>query len=264
MIVIDVSDRMIQHVYTMLFILPLLLLFASSTAMANGLDQNLLTFVQNAVPAGQIVFCGEVASNETTYELFVIEHEASRGVLVIAGGSADPSGKSPQVLFADTSFDFALCQNLMPPAVFSEFYALLGITRSPSVEAPASAPVEDIYPVGAALNTLLGPMADFTFKSNSTLGILQELERSDAIPVSPSAAPIGSILVCPTTYPPTGPVLLGSVGILGCDHQVYGPDFRKGSGWTCFGRLKTWIEKYGAQNQLFGFLLRARPERAST
>ena len=228
--------------------------------MANGLDQNLLTFVQNAVPEGQIVFCGEVASNETAYELFVIEHEASCGVLVIAGGS----GKSPQVLFADTSFDFALSQNLMPSVVLSEFYALLGITRSPAMEAAATAPAEDIYPIGAALNTVLGPIADFTFRSNSTLEILQELERSDAIPVSPSAAPIGSILVCPTTYPPTGPVSLGSVGILGSDHQVYGPDFRKGGGWTCFGRLETWIEKYSAQNQLFGFLLRARRDRAST
>jgi hypothetical protein len=77
----------------MLLCLSFLLLFASSAAMASGLDQSLLTFVQNAVPEGQIVFCGEVASNETTYELFIIEHEASRGVLVIAGGSADPSDK---------------------------------------------------------------------------------------------------------------------------------------------------------------------------
>src|ERR1700739_4185272 len=184
-------------------ILPFLLLFASSAAMANGLDQSLLTFVQNAVPEGQIVFCGEVASNETAYELFVIGHEASRGVLVIAGASADPSGKSPQVLFADTSLDFALSKNLMPPAVLSEFYALLRITWSPSMEATATAPAEDIYPVGAARHTVLGPIADFTFRSDSTLGILQELERSDAIPVSPSAAPIGSILVCPTTYPPS-------------------------------------------------------------
>jgi hypothetical protein len=248
----------------MLLKLPFLLLFASSAAMANGLDQSLLTFVQSAVPKGQIVFCGEVASNETAYELFVIEDEASRGVLVIAGGSADPSGKSPQVLFADTSFDFALSQNLMPPEVLSEFEALLGITRSSSIEAAATAPAEDIYPVGAALNAVLGPVAGYTFRSNSTLGILQELERSDAIPVSPSAAPIGSILVSPTTYPSTGPVLLGSVCILGSDHQVYGPDFRKGGGWTCFGKLETWIEKYGAQNQLFGFLLRAHPEHAST
>jgi len=248
----------------MLFLLPFLLLFASSAAMANGLDQNLLTFVQNAVPEGQIVFCGEVASNETAYELFVIEHEASCGVLVTAGGSADPSGKSPQVLFADTSFDFALSQNLMPPAVLSEFYALLGIARSPAMEAAATAPAEDIYPVGAALNTVLGPIAGFTFKSNSTLAILQELEQSDAIPVSPAAAPAGSILVCPTTCSQTGPVSLGSVVILGSDRKVYGPDIRQDSAWTCFGMLETWIEKYGAQNQLFGFLLRAHPGQAST
>src|SRR6201984_3160710 len=248
----------------MLRLLQLLLLFASSAAMASGLDENLLTFVQNAVPEGRIVFCGEVESNETAYELFVLQQEARRGVVVITGGSADPSAKSPQVLFADTSFDFALSQKLMPLAVLSEFYALLGITQPPSREAAATAPAEDIYPVGAALNTVLGPIAGFTFRSNSTLRMLQELDRSDAIPVSPSAAPIGSILVCPTTYSPTDPVSLGSVGILGSDHQVYGPDFRKGGGWTCFGRLETWIEKYGAQNQLFGFLLRVRPERTST
>ena len=248
----------------MLRLLQLLLLFASSAAMASGLDQNLLTFVQNAVPEGRIVFCGEVESNETAYELFVLQQEARRGVLVITGGSADPSGKSPQVLFADTSFDFALSQSLIPPEVLSEFYAWLGITRSPSSQAAATAPAKDIYPVGAALNTVLGPIAGFTFRSNSTLGILQELEQSDAIPVSTSAAPTGSILVCPTTYSPTGSVSLGSVVILGSDHQVYGPDIRKGGAWTCFGTLETWIEKYGAQNQLFGFLLRARPEQAST
>ncbi|MBV8227528.1 MAG: hypothetical protein JO232_20315 [Verrucomicrobia bacterium] len=248
----------------MLRFVPFLLLFASSAAMANGLDQSLLTFVQNAAPAGQIVFCGEIDSNETIYELFVLGHEAARGVLVITGGSADPSGNSPQVLFADTSFDFALSQSLIPPEVLSQFYALLGITRSPSTETADIALAEDIYPVGAALNTVLGPIAGFTFKSNSTLGILEDLQRSDAIPVSPSAAPTGSVLVCPTTYSPSGPVSLGSVVILGSDHQVYSPDFRKGGGWTCLGRLETWIEKYGAQNQLFGFLLRARPERAST
>jgi hypothetical protein len=248
----------------MLLILPFLLLFASSAAMANGLDQKLLTFVQNAVPEGRIVFCGELESNETVYNLFVLQQEARRGVLVITGGSADPSAKSPQVLFADTSFDFALSQSLIPPEVLSQFYALLGINRSPSSQAAATVPAEDIYPVGAALNTVLGPIAGFTFKSNSTLGILQELEQSDAIPVSPAAAPAGSILVCPTTYSQAGPISLGSVVILGSDHKVYGPDIRQSSAWTCFGLLEAWIEKYGAQNQLFGFLLRARREQAST
>jgi hypothetical protein len=248
----------------MFLVLPFLLLFASSAAMANRLDQNLFTFVQNAVPEGRIVFCGEVQSNETAYELFVLQQEARRGVLVVAGGSADPSARSPQVLFADTSFDFALSQSLIPPEVLSEFYALLGITRSPSIQAATTPPAEDVCPVGAALNTILSQIAGFTFRSNSTLEILQELEQSDAIPVSPSAAPAGSILVCPTTYSPTGPVSLGSVTILGSDHQVYGPDFRKCGAWICFGSLEKWIEKYGAQNQLFGFLLRARSEHAST
>jgi hypothetical protein len=227
--------------------------------MANGLDQKLLTFVQKVVPEGRIVFCGEVQSNETAYELFVLQQEARRGVLVIAGDSAN----LPQVLFADTSFDFALSQSLIPPEVLSEFCALLGITRSPSSQAATSAPAQDVYPVGAALNTVLGPIAEFTFRSNSTLGILQELQQSDATPVSPAAAPAGSILVCPTTYSQTSPVSLGSAVILGSDHKVYGPDIRQGGAWTCFGLLETWITKYGANNQLFGFLLRASHEKAS-
>jgi hypothetical protein len=243
----------------MLFRLLFLLLFASSGAMANGLDQNLLTFVQNAVPEGRIVFCGEVKSDGAAHELFVLQQEARRGVVVITGGSADPSAESPQVLFADTSLDYALSKSLIPPEVISRFDALLGITRSPSTQATATAPAGDIYPLGAALNTVLGPIAGFTFKSNSTLGILQELEESDAIPVSPTAAPVGSILVCPTTCSQSGPVSLGSVVILGSDRKVYGPDVRQGSAWTCFGLLEAWIEKYGANNQLFGFLLRVRP-----
>src|ERR1700758_1639909 len=189
-------------------ILLFLLFFVSSAAMANGLDQNLRTFVRNAV-------CGEIESSETAYELFVLQQEARRGVVVITGGPPDPSAKSPQVLFADTSFDFALSQSLIPPEVLSEFYALLGITRSPSSQTAATAPAEDIYPVGAALNTVLGPITGFAFRSNSTLGMLQELEQSDAIPVSPAAAPAGSILVCPTTCSKTGPVSLVSRAIVG-------------------------------------------------
>jgi hypothetical protein len=240
-----------------------LLLLSSSAAMANSLDQNLLTFVQNAVPEGRIVFSGEVQTNGTTYELFVLQQEARRGVLVITGSFADPSAKPPQVLFADTSFDFALPQSVIPPEVLSQLLALLGTTRSPSNQPMTIAPSDDVYPIGAALNPVLGPIAGFTFRSNSTLGILQELEQSDAIPVSPAAAPAGSILVCPTTYSPTGPVSLGSAVIVGSDHKVYGPDIRKSAAWTCFGVLEAWIEKYSAKNQLFGFLLRARPEQAS-
>jgi hypothetical protein len=244
--------------------LPFLLLLASSTAMAGGLDQHLLTFVQNAVPEGRIVFSGEVQTNGTTYELFLLQQQTSRGVLVTTGGSGDPSAKSYHVLFADTSFDFAQEQSLIPSEVLSQFCALLGITGSPSSQPRNIAPAEDICPVGAALNTVLGPIAGFTFRSNSTLGILQELQQSDAIPVNPSTAPPGSILVCPSVYSATGPVSLGAVVILGSDRQVYGLDIRKGCDCSSFGNLETWIEKYGATNQLFGFLLRARPEGAST
>jgi hypothetical protein len=244
----------------MLLILPFLLLLTSSAAMANGLDQNLLAFVQNAVPEGRIVFRGEVRSSQIVYELFVLQQKAERGILVITGNSADSLPQTLQILFADTSFDFALSQSLLPPEAESQFLALLGITPPLANQEPMMASPNDIDPVGAALNAVLGPIAGFTFKSNSTLGMLYELEQSNAIPVNPAAAPAGSILICPTNYSPTGPVSLGFAVILGSDHKVYGPDVRKGGAWHCFGLLESWIAKQDATNQLFGFLLRARSE----
>jgi hypothetical protein len=248
----------------MLYTWSFLFLIAASTSTVSALDQHLLTFVQNAVPEGGIVFYGEVLSNETRYDLFVLQQERSRGALLITSGSADPSTKSYQVFFADTSFDFARDQNLIPSEVLSQFGALLGITGLPSNQSRTTASAEDICPIGAALNTVLGPIAGFTFRSNSTLGILRELQQSDAIPVNPSTAPAGSILVCPSVYSAIGPVSLGAVVVLGSDRQVYGLDIKRGTGLICFGKLETWIAKYGATNQLVGFLLRARPARAST
>lgn len=238
----------------------LFLLLTASTAIADGLDQHLLSFVQNAVPEGRIVFYGEVRTSETRYDLFGLQQETSRGALVVSSGS-DPSAKSCQVLFADTSLDFARDQSLIPSEVISQFCVLLGVNESPSSQPRTIAPAEDICPIGAALNTVLGAIAGFTFRSNSTLGILRELQQSDAVPVNPSTAPAGSILVYPSIYSVTGPISLGTVVILGSDRQVYGLDIRRSCGWICLGNLASWTEKYGATNQLFGFLLRARSER---
>ena len=237
-----------------------MLCVASLTATAGILDENLQTTVQQMVPVGGIVFCGTLQTSRITYQLFVLEQEGCRGVLVLTRDAGD----SPLVLFADTSIDFALDQGLISPELRDPFYALLGTTSTRASQPATVAPGDDIYPIGAALNTVLGPIGGFTFRSNSTLGILRELEESDAIPVSPAVAPTGSILVCPTTYSQTGSVSLGSVVILGSDHKVYGLDIRQGGAWTCFGLLEAWVEKYGADSQLFGFLLRAHPEHAST
>jgi hypothetical protein len=246
----------------MLPLLPflLLLLFTSSAAMANGLDKQLLAFVQNAVPEGRIVFRGEVLASDTRYALFVLQQKASRGILVVTGGSAS-SAQPFQVLFADTSFDFALSQNLIPSEAESQFVAWLGISPTLSNQEMTMASSNDVDPVGAKLNAVLGPIAGFTFKSNSTLEMLQELEQSDAIPVNPATAPAGSILICPTTYSPAGPVSLGCAVMLGSDRKIYGPDTRKGGAWHCFGLLEAWLAKHEGKNQLFGFLLRAHSEQ---
>jgi hypothetical protein len=237
-------------------------LLASMSARANSLDVKLKTFVQDAVPQGRIIFSGAVQTDDITYDLFVLEQDQRRGVMVIANRSAhQPAAPLPKVLFADTSLDIAVDRDLIPSDVCIQLCALLGTSRSTLGQPQTIAAAQDIYPLGAVLNIVLNPIAGFTFRSNSTLGILQELEQSDAIPINPSAAPVGSVLVCPTTCSPTGPISLGSVTIVGSDGNVYGPDIRKGCAWTSFGRLETWIRLHANKNQLFGFLLRAHADR---
>ena len=176
---------------------------------------------------------------------------------MLAGDSASDASNHEQVLFADTSLDLAWERALISQEVLEQLTQLLATPRPLWSQPQTIAAGRDIYPIGAALNGILGPITGFTFRSNSTLGILRELEQSDAIPVNQSAAPVGSILVCPTTYSPRGPVSLGSVTILASDGDVYGPDIRKGCRWTSFGKLETWIKQHANKNQLFGFLLRA-------
>src|SRR5580704_1781170 len=235
-------------------------LLAAMSARANAMDVNLQTFVQDAVPEGGIIFSGAVQTDGVTYDLFVLEQRQRRGAMVIANRSTKQP-PLPKVLFADTSLDIAVERDLIPSEVCIQLCALLGTSRSTLEQPQTMAAAQDIYPLGAVLNTVLNPIAGFTFKSNSTLGILQELEQSDAIPINPSAAPVGSVMVCPATWSPTGPVSLGSVTIVGSDGNVYGPDIRKGCAWTSFGKLETWIRLHANENQLFGFLLRAHPER---
>jgi hypothetical protein len=237
------------------------LLLALVGATANGMDATLETFVQAAVPEGGIFFSGVVHTNEATYNLFVLEQDERRGVMVVANNSVDKFTTSPQVLFADTSVDVALDLGLIPSDVSVQLCALLGKNPSTSNQSQTIAGIKDIYPLGAALNTVLTPITGFTFRSNSTLGILQELEQSDAIPVSPGEAPVGAILISPTSYSPAGPISLGAAAIVGSDHKVYGPDVRKGCGWVSFGGLEAWITRIREKQQLFAFVLRAHPDR---
>ena len=239
-----------------MYLLSALLLILVSPTFAGGLSADLETFVQKAVPEGRIIFSGTVETAGTTYELFLLEQERRRGALVVAN-NADIR----KVLFADTSLDVAATRRLIPQDVLKQLERLLTRGETLANQHRTSATEHDIYPIGAALNIVLGPIAGFTFGANGTLGILDELEQSDAMAVSPNAAPVGSILVCPTTCSSTGPVSLGSVAILGPDRKVYEPDFRKGSTWISPGTLEDWVRKYGARNQLFGFLLRAHPDR---
>lgn len=225
--------------------------------VAHGMEGNLQAFVQAAVPKGGIFFSGAVQTNEATYNLFVLQQDERGGVMVVA----NKSFAQYTVVFADTSFDVAMDLGRIPSDVSVQLCTLLGKKLSTSNQSQTVAGAKDIYPVGAALNAVLIPLAGFALRSNSTLGILQELEQSDAIPVGPSEAPAGAILISPTSYSSAGPVWLGAVAVVGSDHKVYGPDVRKGCVWVSFGGLEAWITRIREKQQLFAFVLRAHADR---
>src|SRR5580692_8115873 len=123
------------------------LLLAIIGATANGMDANLQTFVQAAVPAGGIFFSGAVQTNAAPYSLFVLEQEERRGGMVVANDSGAQFTASPQVLFADTSFDVAPDLGLIPSDVSVQLCALLENNPSTSHQSQTIAGVKDIYPL---------------------------------------------------------------------------------------------------------------------
>jgi hypothetical protein len=237
-----------------LLIRPIILLFLLSPTLNGQLRSEVRTFVQRAVPEGIIVFCGDAQAGDRTYELFFLRQHERRGIFIV--GQADSTRS--QIVYADTSLDLAAGQGFIPPEVVHHLAGLLAVT-SPENAMSSPADPSDIYPIGAALNTAIQPIAGFMFRSNSTVEILRELQESDAIPIDPAQAPIGAILISPTVYSRNGPVLMGAVGILGLDRQVYEPDFGKGGFWAPRGTLNDWIKHNNSSRQLFGFLLRAHP-----
>jgi hypothetical protein len=241
----------------MLHVRAILLLFLLSLSLHAQLRSDLRTFVQRAVPEGAIFFRGDVRAGDHSYDLFLLGQHERRGVFIVA----QVDSKQSQIVYADTSLDLAASQHFIPPEVVEHLARLLGVGPPEDTNSKPVNP-NDIYPIGAALNTAIQPIAGFTFRSNSIVEILRELQESDAIAVDPAQAPIGAILISPTLYYGNGPVLLGAVAIVGSDRQVYEPDFRKGGFWAPGGALNDWIKQNNSTRQLFGFLLRAHPAAA--
>jgi hypothetical protein len=215
----------------------------------------LVRFVQRAVPNGEIRYWGAFAVTQTVYHLCTLQQSERKGVLLVR-----QNGTSFDVVGADTSLD-SLARETdrteMDPVVEAAARLLNGEGDDP-VAARAIACPNDICPLGASLNALLVPIAGFTLSSNGTLGILRDLQHADAYPVDPERAPPGSILVCPTSFAPQGPVLVGFAVVVGPDHCVYGPDYRQGGAWHRLATLREWLRANQSVTRVSGFLLRAR------
>jgi hypothetical protein len=211
----------------------------------------LAAFVQRAVPAGEIRYWGAFAVPRSVYYVFSLQQAERRGVLLVR--KAEHNGF--EIVGTDTSFDSFRRDTSEESAVVSAAAGLLN-GNQPFADR-AAAPANDVCPLGASLNTLLVPIAGFTLRSNGTLGILRELQQSDAYSVEPESAPPGSILICPTRFSAQGPVIIGFAVIVGPDRCVYGPDYRVAGAWHKLATLSEWLSSNQSVTNVSGFLLRA-------
>jgi hypothetical protein len=216
----------------------------------------LVTFLQHAVPAGEIRYWSTFAAPHSVYYVFTLQQAERRGVLVVR-----QTGQTGfEVIGADTSFD-----SFSKKTISSEFVTvieaaarLLNGKNNDPFAARTAASVEDVCPLGAALNALLVPIAGFALSSNGTLGILRDLQHADAYSVDPEKAPPGSILVFPSHFAARGPVIIGYAVVVGPDRCVYGPDYRHSGAWHRLATLREWLRVNQSGSDVRGFLLRAK------
>lgn len=213
----------------------------------------LATFVQHAVPYGEIRYWGAFAGAPSVYHVFTLQQAERKGVLLVRQSDQNQF----VVVGADTSFDsFPREAGDSDPVVRAAARLLNGESDDPFA-ARARATANDVCPLGASLNDLLLPIAGFALSSNGTLGILRDLQHADAYPVEPEQASPGSILVYPSHFSVQGPVTIGFAVVVGPDRCVYGPDYRQGGAWHRLATLREWLQANQSVSDVRGFLLRA-------
>ena len=214
----------------------------------------LATFVQHAVPYGEIRYWGAFARAPSIYHVFTLEQAERKGVLLVRQSDQNQF----VVVGADTSFDsFPREAGDSDPIVKAAARLLNGESDNPFA-ARAMASANDVCPLGASLNDLLLPIAGFALSSNGTLGILRDLQHANAYSVEPEQASPGSILVCPSHFSVQGPVTIGFAVVVGPDRCVYGPDYRQGGAWHRLATLREWLQANQSVSDVRGFLLRAK------
>ncbi len=141
----------------------------------------LATFVQHAVPYGEIRYWGAFARAPSIYHVFTLEQAERKGVLLVRQSDQNQF----VVVGADTSFDsFPREAGDSDPIVKAAARLLNGESDDPFA-ARAMASANDVCPLGASLNDLLLPIAGFALSSNGTLGILRDLQHANAYSVEP-------------------------------------------------------------------------------
>jgi len=213
----------------------------------------LAAFVQHAVPYGEIRYWGAFAGARSVYHVFTLQQAERKGVLLVRQSDQNQF----VVVGADTSFDSFPRQAAHSDPVLRAATRLLNGESDDPFAARARASANDVCPLGASLNDLLVPIAGFALSSNGTLGILRDLQHTDAYPVEPEQASPGSILVCPSHFSAQGPVNIGFAVVVGPDRCVYGPDYRQGGAWRRLATLREWLQANQSVSDIRGFLLRA-------
>jgi hypothetical protein len=205
--------------------------------------QSISEFVLKMNPARKSEFCGNIVTKNATHYLFALTHNALTGFILVRS----QPGLPPAIESADTAF----------PRFFDESFTDKKLQAAVSILVRPREMAKRVSAIGARIDEVVGPLANFWLRTNSSLEILRLLKRGAAYSVDPGSAPPGAIIVSPTTVLPTGRVAFGHAGILGFNGAIYSADTRFGGAWTQNYTLKRWENEFSPVNGTYTFVLRA-------
>jgi hypothetical protein len=203
-------------------------------------------FIQRVDPEAKAEFCGEISTGNTTLYLFALTRDALTGFVLIR---AKPGGLLT-IEMADTAFSLFSGESMINKNIQTAI-SILVRPRETGLRVSA---------IGTRIDEIVGPLANFRLRSNSSREILKQLRSSAAYSLDLDNAPPGAIIVSPTTVLSSGRVALGHAGILGLHGVIFSADARFDGAWTQNYTLKRWKDEFAATNGTFAFVLRAPPK----
>jgi hypothetical protein len=224
---------------------------------ADEIPQPVRLLMEQANPKAHVEYCGEISTRKLDYYLFVVTREELTGVVLVQKDRQNV----PAIVDADTSLFSSQTKDLYflgkPLAsAISELLARRNLKRQAQRSPEQAGRLQEVSFIGSDIDRLILPICGFKLGSASSREIMRILRTTHTISIEPARAPPGSIIVSPTQYTASGPVLIGHAGIVGSYGLIYSADARYGGAWVQNFTLASWLSRFSTRNGTYAFVLR--------